>query len=389
MRLSVLPLAVLATLVLPARAGAATVAPDTILVRVSGAAGTHALAASPDLDGEVARLPGGARLLRVAGDPRAVAARLGRRRGVSWAEPNVVLHATGGAAPNDPLLAQQRDLTAIHAVDGWGALGLGGFPAVGGVPIGVVDTGIDAGHEDLAGRVGACGTAREGTVADGACADDDGHGTHVAGTIGARTGNGAGMAGIAFDSPLLICRALTSDGGGTTADVAACVAWLHDRGARVISMSLGGPASRTLAAAVRQVYARGGRSGSLVIAAAGNDGDGQVEYPAGLDQAVSVAAVDDAGNHASFSNVNADVEIAAPGVDVLSAKLGGGYVRESGTSMATPHVAAAAGLLWSATPDASASAIRGRLDRATVDVGAAGRDPEFGFGLLDLARVGG
>jgi thermitase len=336
--------------------------------------------------------------VRVDGDPRAVAARLKHRRGISWAEPNVLLHASAVTgtrasatpspelAPDDPLLGQQPDLAAIHAPYAWTALNLGGFPDRGGVHVGIVDTGIDAGHEDLAGRVAACGTAQDGKVAAGSCADDEGHGTHVAGTIGARTGNGAGIAGIAFASPLMVCRALTEDGGGTTADVAACVAWLHDQGAKVISMSLGGPASKTLAAAVTQAYARGGRGGSLIVAAAGNDGNTSVEYPAGLPQVVSVAAVDDAGAHAPFSNSNADVELAAPGVDVLSARIGGGYVRESGTSMATPHVAGAAALNWSADPSASASTIRTRRDHATVDAGAPGRDPDYGFGRLDLSH---
>src|SRR5258707_975021 len=81
----------------------------------------------------------------------------------------------------------------------------------------------------------------------------------------------------------------------------------------------------------------GGRAGSVVVAAAGNDGSSVLDYPAGYPEVVSVAAVDDRGARAWFSNSNADVEIAAPGVDVLSARLGGGYVRESGTSMATPH----------------------------------------------------
>jgi thermitase len=379
-------------------AAADAVAPDTVLVHPSGARGAHALATSPDVAGTVAQLPGGARLVRVDGDPRAVAARLKHRRGISWAEPNVLLHASAVTgtrasatpspelAPDDPLLGQQPDLAAIHAPYAWTALNLGGFPDRGGVHVGIVDTGIDAGHEDLAGRVAACGTAQDGKVAAGSCADDEGHGTHVAGTIGARTGNGAGIAGIAFDSPLMVCRALTADGGGTTADVAACVAWLHDQGAKVISMSLGGPASKTLAAAVTQAYARGGRGGSLIVAAAGNDGNTSVEYPAGLPQVVSVAAVDDAGAHAPFSNSNADVELAAPGVDVLSARIGGGYVRESGTSMATPHVAGAAALIWSADPSASASTIRTRLDHATVDAGAPGRDPDYGFGRLDLSH---
>jgi thermitase len=329
----------------------------------------------------------GARLVRVAGDPVAVAARLARASGVRWAEPNFLVHAL--RAPGDARWRELYGVQRIGAPAFWDANGLGAFPATGGVPVGIVDTGIDAGHEDLAGKVSACGAAADGRVTDGACADSEGHGTHVAGTIGALADNRVGVVGVAFSSPLIVCRALGGpDGSGTVADVAACIRWVHDRGAKVISMSLGGPSSHTLAEAAKSAYARGGRAGSLLVAAAGNDGDGTIEYPAGLDQVVSVAAIDARDDVASFSNENADVELAAPGVDILSTKLGGGYIAYSGTSMATPHVAGAAALLWGRTPGATASSVRRRLDAAVDDLGAPGRDPAYGYGVVDLAKAG-
>jgi thermitase len=325
--------------------------------------------------------------MRVSGDPAAVAARLSHTRGVRWAEPNLTVHALG--APND---AQWRALYGVQRVGApafWDTHGLGAFPATGGVPVGIVDTGIDAGHEDLAGKVAACGAAANGRVADGECADSEGHGTHVAGTIAASANNRVGVAGGACSSPLVICRALGGpDGSGTVADVAACIRWTHDHGAKVISMSLGGQSSHTLAEAAKSAYARGGRNGSLLVAAAGNDGDGTIEYPAGLDQVVSVGAIDAADAVAPFSNENADVELAAPGVDILSTKLGGGYIRYSGTSMATPHVAGAAALLWGQAPTATAASVRRRLDAAVDDLGAPGRDSAFGYGVVDLAKAG-
>jgi subtilisin family serine protease len=281
------------------------------------------------------------------------------------------------------------DMAAIHVSVGWDALGIGSaFPQSGGVPVGIVDTGIDSSHEDLAGKVSACATSTNGIVATGACADDNDHGTHVAGTIGALADNGAGIAGVAFNSPLIVCKALGGpQGAGTLADVASCIWWAHARGAKVISLSLGGPQSITLHNAVREAWANGGHGGSVVVAAAGNDGDSTREYPAAFDEAVSVAAVDDSGAHASFSNVNDDVEVAAPGVNVLSCKRGGGYVRFSGTSMATPHVAGLAALLWDAHRHSTAATIRARLDAAVDDLGAAGRDPLFGFGLIDASKI--
>src|SRR4051794_26137911 len=327
----------------------------------------------------------GSRVVAVAGDPAAAASRIARSPGVQWAEPDAKLFALG--APDDPLLGQLGGLGLMHAQAAWDALGLSDtYPADSGVPIAVVDTGIDAAHEDLVGKAAACASARDGSVTEGTCADDEGHGTHVAGTIGALANNGRGIAGVAFDSPLIICKALSADGTGDTSDVAACISWAHAQGAKVISLSLGGPATKTLRAAVKAAWAGGARDGSVVVAAAGNEGDATLDYPAGYPEVVSVAAVDDTGGHPWFSNANDDVEVAAPGVDVLSAKLGGGYVRESGTSMATPHAAGAAALAWDEHPRASARTIRARLDALVTDAGAPGRDPDFGFGILDLAR---
>jgi thermitase len=368
-------------------APAAARADGTVVLRARPSASRARLAAA-GVQSTVGIVPGtGARLVRVAGDPAAVAQRLSRVRGVAWAEPNLVVRALD-ATPGDPRWPALYGVRRIGAPAFWAAHGLAGFPGSGGVPVGIVDTGIDAGHEDLRGRVSACGAARDGAVTAGDCADAAGHGTHVAGTIGAIAGNGVGIAGIAFDAPLIVCRALGgADGSGTVADVAACMRWVHDRGAKVISMSLGGPASRTLAEAARTTYARGGRGGSLLVAAAGNDGNGTVEFPAGLPQVISVGAIDARDAVAPFSNENADVELSAPGVEILSARAGGGYVSESGTSMATPHVSAAAALLWGADPSASAATIRSRLDAAVDDLGAPGRDPAYGYGVLDIGRV--
>jgi thermitase len=380
-------LAALGAASLVAAAPAAAADSSTIVVKLGAHASQRKLAQA-GMGRTIAPIAGtGARLVHVSGDPALVAARLSRTRGVRWAEPNFTVRALG--APDD---AQWRALYGVQRVGApafWDANGLGAFPAAGGVPVGIVDTGIDAGHEDLAGKVAACGAAADGRVTDGECADSEGHGTHVAGTIGALANNHVGVAGVAFASPLIVCRALGGpDGSGTVADVAACIRWVHDRGAKVISMSLGGPSSRTLAEAAKSAYSRGGRSGSLLVAAAGNDGDGTVEYPAGLDQVVSVAAIDARDGVAPFSNENSDVELAAPGVDILSTKLGGGYIRYSGTSMATPHVAGAAALLWGRTPGATASSVRRRLDAAVDDLGAPGRDPAYGYGVVDLAKAG-
>src|SRR4051812_24630692 len=239
---------------LAALAPAAARADGTVVLKPAPGARVHA--SGTTTVGRVARL--GLRVVRVSGDPAAAAARLSSARGVRWAEPNATVHAL--AAPDDPLFAS-GPLPRLGAADAWTALGLGRFPLGGGARVGIVDTGIDATHEDLTGKVAACARAASGEIVPGDCADGAGHGTHVAGTIGAVANNGVGLAGVAFSSPLVVCKALGDDGSGTDADVAACVRWVHDAGAKVISMSLGGSSSRTIGEAVRYAWEGGGRGG--------------------------------------------------------------------------------------------------------------------------------
>jgi thermitase len=345
----------------------------------------------------------GARVVQVTGSVRNAVRRLNRSSAVLYAEPNYVVHTL--ATPDDPLYAQQDDLNNtgqrggradadIDAPEGWGLGGLGAFPSTGGAKVGIVDTGVQLDHEDLAGRVADCAGVKsfglnllvitlgaDPTIVPGRCEDDNGHGTHVAGTIGARADNGKGIAGIAFDSPLSICKALDSTGSGTVVMIANCLHYLSQQGVEVISMSFGSTSkSQTLANAIGDAA----NAGALLVAAAGNEGDSTMEYPAGFAQVVSVGATDDKDQHASFSTANDKVEISAPGVDTLSTWDNGGYKRLSGTSMATPHVAAVAAIIASRTAGGP-GAWRDKLDRSVDDLGPAGRDPQFGFGRVNLA----
>jgi thermitase len=341
----------------------------------------------------------GATLVEVKHDPAKAARRLNRSAVVAYAEPNFILSAT--ATPNDPLFPELYGLhntgqtggttdADIDAPEGWDASGLGTFPATGGVKIGVIDTGIDQTHPELSGKTVDCATALAGSVTSGTCVDDNMHGTHVAGTIAAKANNATGVAGVAFNSTLSICKALyTAAGTGLTSDVANCIAWTHAQGAKVISMSLGGGDSATLRNAVAAAWDGGSATGSVLIAAAGNDGDSTVNYPAGYPQVVSVAATDHDDQRASFSNSNPDVEVAAPGENVLSTIPGGLYFELSGTSMATPHASGVAGVLWQLFPADTAAGIRGRLTSAVDDLGPAGRDPSFGFGRVNLCKAAG
>lgn len=336
----------------------------------------------------------GAQLVRVTGDPAKVAARLNRSGGVVYAEPNYIYRAT--AIPNDPRFREQYALDNpadidIDAPEAWETLGSGAFSsALNGAKIGIVDTGIQAAHEDLAGagKVANCAGVRsfgvllglfaDPTIVANKCADDNGHGTHVAGTAAAWTNNGRGIAGVASNSPLAICKALDSAGAGAVAGVANCIMYLANNGAKVISLSLGGPTSTTL----RNAVSAASRS-ALIVAASGNGGDGILNYPAAYAEVVSVAAVDRSGARASFSTFNNDVEIAAPGVDIVSTWNNGAYNTISGTSMAAPHVAGVAAII--AGRGGSPSDWRSKLD-ASVE-GPGGRSPEIGFGRVNLAKA--
>jgi thermitase len=351
----------------------------------------------------------GAQVVRVSGDPAAVAARLNRSASVAYAEPNYRVRATG--TPNDAAFGELYGLNNtgqaggvadadIDAPEGWSTLyGATSFPATGGAKIGIVDTGVVAGHQDLAGKVVNCAGVRSfgidvlglitlplfanPAIVNGRCVDDNGHGTHVAGTAAANANNGVGVAGVAFNSPLAICKALDRAGGGDVAGIANCIAYLAANGAKVISMSLGTTAdSTTLRNAVVAAS-----SSALIVAAAGNGGNTTANYPAFYPEVVSVAATDNRDARASFSTFNADVEVAAPGVNILSTWNNGAYNTISGTSMATSHAAGVAAIVAGRYASRTPAFWRNKLVNATDDVGVGGRDPQTGHGRVNLQQA--
>jgi minor extracellular protease Epr len=246
-----------------------------------------------------------------------------------------------------------------------------------GIKVGVIDTGIAA-HPDLVIAGGASFTSYTTSYAD-----DNGHGTHVAGIIGARD-NEVGGVGVAPEASLYAVKVLSNNGSGYLSDVIAGVDWSITNRMDVINLSLGSSESSTsLKAVVDKAYA----SGVVVVAAAGNSGtaDGAtntVNYPAKYASVVAVGATNSSDTRASFSSTGVEVEVAAPGVGVTSTYLGGGYASLSGTSMASPAVAANVALLKQANPGLSASELRAKLQGLVVDLGSAGRDAWYGYGLI-------
>jgi|GEM_PF-392871 len=251
-----------------------------------------------------------------------------------------------------------------------------------GVKIAVVDTGI-APHEDLAIAGGTSVVAYTSSFSD-----DNRHGTHVAGIIGALN-NGIGTVGMVPDSSLYAVKALDQNGSGYLSDIVAGIDWAITNQMNIVNLSLGAASDSY---SLKQVVDKAYSQGILVVAAAGNNGtaDGSgdtVNYPARYDSAIAVAAIDANNQRGSFSATGSTVEVAAPGVDVLSTYLGNQYAKMSGTSMAAPFVAGDLALLKQAYPSLTAVQLRAKLASGVIDLGTAGRDSWFGYGLIQAPQA--
>ncbi|QJR81508.1 S8 family serine peptidase [Alteromonas pelagimontana] len=248
----------------------------------------------------------------------------------------------------------------------------------------VIDTGYNLGHPDLPdSNNGVTGIGNNSGVGNW-YNDGNGHGTHVAGTISAYDNN-EGVIGVYPGVNLHIVKIFDDNGDWTYAsDLIAAINQCQDAGANVVNMSLGGGSSSSAEQTAMENFED---DGILLVAAAGNDGNSTMSYPASYDAVMSVAAVDSNENHASYSQYNSKVEIAAPGSSVYSTYPTNTYASLSGTSMATPHVVGAAALVWSFFPQCTNTEIRSALTATAKDRGAAGRDNQYGFGIVKASNA--
>jgi len=250
----------------------------------------------------------------------------------------------------------------------------------------VADTGYDLGHVDLPTGSDVDGTDNYGSSWS---SDGHGHGTHCSGTVAAIGNNDKGVPGVIPNNKggkfkLIIGKALSNSGSGSSSGVMAAVGHCIAKGAKVISMSLG--CSSCYTQSEDAFYQTKYNEGKLIIAAAGNSGPGVVGYPSSYASVVSVASLTDQVNsdptRSSFSQTNDQLEISAPGKDVLSTIPGNSYDSWSGTSMACPHVAGVAGLVWMYFPECTNVQIRHVLDKTAYPLGDLGCDEEFGYGMV-------
>ena len=268
----------------------------------------------------------------------------------------------------------------------WGIVKVNGGSGGVGVRIAVLDTGVYKDHLDLKANIVDCkDTTKRGIK--GGCSDNNGHGTHVSGTILANGGtDGKGIYGVAPETKLIAIKVCGNSGFCWSDDIAAGIKYAADKGANIISMSLGGD---TQDSQIRSAIDYAVDKGVLVIAAAGNDGpaDGSINYPGANLKVIAVGAIDlseDVPNWSSRGINDGDyiieereVEFGTPGVDVESTWKNGCYNAISGTSMATPHVSGLAAKLW----QDSASATRSYLHNIAEDIWITGDDSATGFGL--------
>ena len=349
------------------------------------------------------------RLAVPIGEEEATVDTFQQRADVLAAEPEYFVHAMG--TPNDPEYRNQWNMNIVGAPLAWD-MTTGNADVI----VAIVDTGVDLTHADLQGNLwqnfgevpnNGIDDDRNGYVDDrwgwdivnndATPQDDYGHGTHVAGIVGAVGNNARGVAGMAWQCRLMAVKVLDRSGNGTYAGVAAGVQYAAQNGAQIVNMSLAGSDySQILQDAIYEAYQR---QGVLSVAAAGNCALGggncgsvnPIMYPGAMHHVVSVAATDINDQRWSLSEYNAFVDLAAPGAYVYSTGMGGGYRYMSGTSMATPHVSGLAALIRILRPEWTPDQIEAHLKATAEQIGGIpypdGRNDSFGFGRINAAAA--
>lgn len=315
--------------------------------------------------------------------PPVAEAALKEEAGVLRVEDDAEVWATGRTPSLPPAEIMPWGISKIQANTVWATT------TGQGVKVAILDTGINLSHPDLAANI--IGGYNAISVLKSAN-DDNGHGSHVAGIIAA-VDNNIGVIGASHGVSLLAVKVLDRRGSGYISDIIEGLDWAAAQGAQMVNMSLGTSADIL---SLHEAIIRATRAGVTVVAAAGNNYGGAVDYPGAYPEVIAVSATDSSDRFASFSSAGPAVDLAAPGASIYSTYKDGKYQTLSGTSMATPHVVGVAALLlgrpvglndldgdgvWDPTE------IQNRLEATADDLGDAGKDNLFGAGLVNAARA--
>ena len=292
----------------------------------------------------------------------------------SFVEPDYL--AVPLVVPNDPDYAQEWHLQTIQAPSAWDVT-----TGSTSVPIAMIDSGVDPTHPDLASKLIPGWSFLTGTTDTH---DVLGHGTETAGTAAAIGNNAVGVAGVAWQNPIMPLVVLNSSDWATYSDIANAIMYAADHGVRIVNISIGGTSSSsTMQTAVDYAW----NKGTVVFAAAGNYSSSTPIYPAGCTNVVAVGATDSNDTLASFSNYGSYIDLTAPGVNIVTTMAGGGYGGVSGTSFSSPIAAGIAALVLSRNPSLSAQQLVTLLEQNSDDLGAPGYDQIFGWGRVNASRA--
>jgi subtilisin family serine protease len=296
---------------------------------------------------------------------------------IEFAEPDY-LAQTSATTANDPyyLSGYEWHLGKIQAPDAW-SITTGSASTI----VAVVDSGVAPNQPDLAGKLLNGYNFYAGTTN---WADDNGHGTAVAGSAAAQGNNGLGVAGVAWNVMILPVKVADSTGYATYSNMAKGLTFAADQGARVINISMAGTSSSsTLQSAVTYAW----NHNCLIFAAAGNDATSSLHYPAACNYATAVSATQSDDSLASFSDFGNYIALSAPGVGIWTTNRDGTYGSWSGTSFSAPITAGIAALVLSFNPQLSNAAVLDLLKHNADDLGTAGYDPYFGYGRVNAYRT--
>ena len=275
--------------------------------------------------------------------------------------------------PNDKDFTAQYYLKIVNAPKAWG------ITTGNSLSVGVLDTGVDANHPDLNGKISS------GSGADDIDLNDTiGHGTEVSGIIAANTNNNQGIAGVSWNTKIVSLKITDDFGQARVSSLVSALEQAYQKGVKIVHISLStNQFSQTLKDAIKEAHDRG----ILIISTTGNSGIEELRYPAAFNGVIGVGAVDETKQLEFYSTTGEHVSLVAPGASIYTTSLNSTYTKVTGTSFAAPQVSGAAALIWSIAPNLTNDEIRNILISSADDLGDPSKDKQYGYGLLNIEKA--